>query len=329
MTHARRSGLIVVSLAIALVTAATAFVGCGRNNPGSTEKSTFPAQAVATPPDAAKLILAGSIPEIPGEQAPVADGFIDSVSWDATLHRLNVRGWAPFDARATTSTLIVRDPFGFVTFATPPVIRSEERGDVSAERANDPALLHSGFNLSLSIGADSAQSPAWEQSLEIYALSADGKLSRLTRTGQPARASWQRRPDCFSLVLVHATPALGEVARKKNGNLDTFAPDPAAAGTVTLTGWANFDGGSPHATLVIQLPPLAAPAAIASYRWMPRPDVMQVVDPSRAELARSGFQIVLSISGQADDLRKPGALRMWSIAPGHPAELVGTGVLRE
>lgn len=313
------TGLFVVAIA-------TLLTACGKKNT-DTSASRFPAQTEVAPNGTAKIVLAGSVPEIPGSQAAVADGFIDAASWDSAQQRLNVRGWAPLDTRAATSTLIVRDPFGLVTFATPPIVKSEDRPDVAAERAKEPELLHSGFTLGLALVPDSARTPEWEFALEIYALSSSGKFARLTRGGSRPRASWERRADTFSLILVHATPSLPDVAPKKNGNLDFLTPD-SAAGTVTIQGWADFDGASPQSALIIQLPPSAAPASILSYRWTPRPDVAQTVDPTRSDLARSGFEIVVSPNGAVDDLRKPGALRLWSVVKGKSPEAVGTGSVK-
>ena len=311
---------LVVAVACACFHAA-----CGSRTP-LPEAGTFSPQTTVSPSGACQLTLASAIPELPGALEPLVNGFIDEAAWDASTQHLRMRGWAAFDTGSPVAMLVVRDPFGLLSFATQPDLQSQERPDVAAAHSTRPDMLDSGFEMRVATVAGEPGPAAWVQCIEVYGVSAIGELTRLSRTGGRTTIGWNRRPDCFALTLVYSPPGF-QRAGKRTGNLDSLEPG-SAPGTVQLLGWADFDGGSTSSTMVLQLPESVAPASIVSHRWIPRPDVLEAIDPSRPELARSGFDIVLSISGSADELRKPDALRMWSIVDDNVPAPVSPGVLR-
>jgi hypothetical protein len=306
-----------VRLAIVFTLSAVVLAGCSRE-----EK---PAVHAATTVSGGKIVVAGARPAFPADLMPVTGGFLESVSWDESAQTLHLKGWAPLDVRPPAARFVLRDPFNRLLLSGDPVVTSQERPDVAQAHPQDPALRHAGFTASLQV-VNLPNAKTWPDALELYCLAEPDRLLRLAPLAAPGRVSWDRRPDRFEIVLTYTTPPGGETAGHQ-GNVDACAPGPEG-GTVRLVGWALFDGRAPTSVLVVQLPPTAAPAALVSAAWVQRPDVRTAVDAGRAELDRSGFDVVLRVALAAEALRPMDGLRLWSLEAGGNLTALGLDSIR-
>lgn len=301
---------------LAAAAVAVLAAGCARDDRS--------APRAASVPGGGKIAVVGARPALPAGSVPQRAGFFEEVNWDDDELTLRLKGWAPRDVRAEDVRLILRDPFDRLLPAGPSVFSPWPRPDVAAAHPDEPDLLHSGFTASIPV-SNIPDDDVWPETLELYCLDGDNRLVRLTPAWAHGRQSWDRAPDRFEAVLTYRTPDLA-TPEGTQGSLDVCEPGPDAH-TVHLTGWAPFDGGRPESTLIVQLAPRLAPASLLSANMLPRPDVRAAVDPNREELDRCGFELLLRIPGDVDDLRRRGAVRLWAIDADNNAVEVGLAAL--
>jgi hypothetical protein len=273
-----------------------------------------------------KIVIAGARPEFPVDVAPSMHGFFEEISWDSSRSALTLKGWAPCDVRDDAVRFVLRDPFDRLRLDGLPEFIAQERPDVLQEHPHLPGARYSGFRATLDV-TNAPRRSNWPDALELYCLGAGGEFYRLHRADAPARQSWDRRRDRFEIVLTYAAPEFAADA-EANGTLDVceFVSDRS----FRLMGWAPFDGESPGSVLIVQLPPSAAPASIVSCVWFPRPDVRAAVAPSRVELERSGFNLVLQVRNAVSDVARPERLSLWAIdAEQRPYSLALTALEKE
>lgn len=320
-----KTSTLIIALVMTVVVAGAVFFLTRNDSP--TSFALDHEVALLREPEAAPVAVFFAADRIsaPGSVTVETKGYLEGIEYRSTSGELRLSGWSPADLQSSSSRLILRDPFGAAVPSGSMQLTTVDRPDVRRVLGDSSAASRYGFTLTVPL-RESGSGSAWLRSLEVYADDGGETLFSLNDGSGHAFRTWMRTADGFELAVVFATPAYAEGATD-GGHIDLVEPG-AAEGTVRIHGWTTFDARSPNSLLCIRLPRAVAPAAIMARESHLRPDVPPVIDPGRPELQYGGFIVTLAISGSAEDLKKKGALALWSIKDNEAPISVHVGKLK-